>query len=129
MGSRLGRPIVNSASPPIKLLMPSTLTNIKEIVLKTIPSASKTEIKRVLESLPLQFRRPERPNPQHARQEEEGRRHLVCQTRLQEGLCHIENASIHFQESVPNQGYARGEAERDQEQECCGGRGKEKALV
>lgn len=39
------------ANLPIKLLMPSTFTNIKEIALKTIPSASKIEIKRVLESL------------------------------------------------------------------------------
>ncbi|XVE86778.1 hypothetical protein DITRI_Ditri18aG0061100 [Diplodiscus trichospermus] len=35
----------------MKLLMPNTFTNIKEIALKTIPSASKIEIKRVLESL------------------------------------------------------------------------------
>ncbi|OWM66010.1 39S ribosomal protein L23, mitochondrial [Punica granatum] len=51
MGSRLGRRVVNFANLPIKLLMPSTFTNIKEIALKTIPSASKIEIKRVLESL------------------------------------------------------------------------------
>lgn len=51
MGSRLGRRVVHFANLPIKLLMPSTFTNIKEIALKTIPSASKIEIKRVLESL------------------------------------------------------------------------------
>ncbi|GLT43956.1 hypothetical protein SLA2020_178770 [Shorea laevis] len=51
MGSRLGRRVVNFANLPIKLLMPTTFTNIKEIALKTIPSASKIEIKRVLESL------------------------------------------------------------------------------
>ncbi|KAK4791600.1 hypothetical protein SAY86_032013 [Trapa natans] len=51
MGSRLGRRVVNFANLPIKLLMPSTFTNIKEIAIKTIPSASKIEIKRVLESL------------------------------------------------------------------------------
>ncbi|KAJ7945404.1 50S ribosomal protein L23 [Quillaja saponaria] len=51
MGSRLGRRVVNFANLPIKLLMPSSFTNIKEIALKTIPSASKIEIKRVLESL------------------------------------------------------------------------------
>ncbi|GLT33750.1 hypothetical protein SLA2020_083140 [Shorea laevis] len=51
MGSRLWRRMVNFANLPIKLLMPSTFTNIREIALKTIPSASKTEIKRVLESL------------------------------------------------------------------------------
>ncbi|GER26885.1 50S ribosomal protein L23 [Striga asiatica] len=51
MGSRLGRRIVNFANLPIKLLMPSSFSNITEIALKTIPSASKIEIKRVLESL------------------------------------------------------------------------------
>ncbi|KAL6993146.1 hypothetical protein U1Q18_011264 [Sarracenia purpurea var. burkii] len=51
MGSRLGRRVINFANLPIKLLMPSSFTNIKEIALKTIPSASKIEIKRVLESL------------------------------------------------------------------------------
>ncbi|PON47682.1 Ribosomal protein [Parasponia andersonii] len=51
MGSRLGRRVVHFANLPIKLLMPSKFTNITEIALKTIPSASKIEIKRVLESL------------------------------------------------------------------------------
>ncbi|KAL2521548.1 Ribosomal protein L23/L15e family protein [Forsythia ovata] len=51
MGSRLGRRVVNFANLPIKLLMPSSFSNISEIALKTIPSASKIEIKRVLESL------------------------------------------------------------------------------
>ncbi|GAU43440.1 hypothetical protein TSUD_335030 [Trifolium subterraneum] len=51
MGSRLGRRVVNFANLPIKLLMPTTFTNIQEISLKTIPSATKIEIKRVLESL------------------------------------------------------------------------------
>ncbi|KAK6150420.1 hypothetical protein DH2020_015352 [Rehmannia glutinosa] len=51
MGSRLGRRVVNFANLPIKLLMPSSFSNITEIALKTIPSASKIEIKRVLESL------------------------------------------------------------------------------
>ncbi|KAJ7956823.1 50S ribosomal protein L23 [Quillaja saponaria] len=51
MGSRLGGRVVNFANLPIKLLMPSSFTNIKEIALKTIPSASKIEIKRVLQSL------------------------------------------------------------------------------
>lgn len=47
----MGRRVVQFANLPIKLLMPSTLTNIQEIALKTIPSATKIEIKRVLESL------------------------------------------------------------------------------
>lgn len=51
MGSRLGRRVVQFANLPIKLLMPNSSTNIQEIALKTIPSASKIEIKRVLESL------------------------------------------------------------------------------
>lgn len=51
MGTRLGRRVVHFANLPIKLLMPTSFTNITEIALKTIPSASKIEIKRVLESL------------------------------------------------------------------------------
>ncbi|XP_022136442.1 uncharacterized protein LOC111008152 [Momordica charantia] len=51
MGSRLGRRVVHFANLPIKLLMPTSFSNITEIALKTIPSASKIEIKRVLESL------------------------------------------------------------------------------
>uniref|UniRef100_A0A7N1A3P8 Large ribosomal subunit protein uL23m n=1 Tax=Kalanchoe fedtschenkoi TaxID=63787 RepID=A0A7N1A3P8_KALFE len=51
MGSRLGRRVVHFANLPIKLLMPTSYTNIREIALKTIPSATKVEIKRVLESL------------------------------------------------------------------------------
>ena len=51
MGSRLGRRVVHFANLPIKLLMPTSFTNITEIALKTTPSASKIEIKRVLESL------------------------------------------------------------------------------
>ncbi|KAJ0040301.1 hypothetical protein Pint_26572 [Pistacia integerrima] len=53
MAGRLGRRVVHFANLPIKLLMPTTpnLTSISEIALKTIPSASKIEIKRVLESL------------------------------------------------------------------------------
>lgn len=47
----MGRRVVHFANLPIKLLMPSSFTNITEIALKTIPSASKIEIKRVLESL------------------------------------------------------------------------------
>lgn len=51
MGSRLGTRVVHFTNLPIKLLIPNTFQNIKEISLKTIPSASKIEIKRVLESL------------------------------------------------------------------------------
>ncbi|PIA52174.1 hypothetical protein AQUCO_01000214v1 [Aquilegia coerulea] len=51
MGSRLGRRVIHFANLPIKLLMPSSFNSIKEIALKTIPSATKIEIKRVLESL------------------------------------------------------------------------------
>ncbi|AES72201.2 uncharacterized protein [Medicago truncatula] len=51
MGSRLGRRVVYFANLPIKLLLPTNFTDIHEIALKTIPSASKIEIKRVLESL------------------------------------------------------------------------------
>ncbi|KAM0976172.1 hypothetical protein PS2_018775 [Malus domestica] len=51
MGSRLGRRVVHFANLPIKLLMPNNFANITEIALKTIPSATKIEIKRVMESL------------------------------------------------------------------------------
>ncbi|KAI6705904.1 hypothetical protein NL676_008866 [Syzygium grande] len=51
MGSRLGRRVVHFANLPIKLLMPASFTNIIEIALKTVPSATKIEIKRVLKSL------------------------------------------------------------------------------
>jgi len=51
MGSRLGTRVVHFTNLPITLLMPNTFQNITEIALKTIPSASKIEIKRVLESL------------------------------------------------------------------------------
>ncbi|KAM7254772.1 hypothetical protein ACFE04_020013 [Oxalis oulophora] len=50
MTSRFKR-VIHFANLPIKLLMPTTFTDIREIALKTIPSASKIEIKRVLESL------------------------------------------------------------------------------
>ncbi|CAI0473587.1 unnamed protein product [Linum tenue] len=46
MGSRLGRRVIHFANLPIKLLMPKTYENINEIALKTVPSASKIEIKR-----------------------------------------------------------------------------------
>ncbi|KAL5753533.1 hypothetical protein ACOSP7_021753 [Xanthoceras sorbifolium] len=51
MGSRLGRRVIHFMNLPIKLQMPTKFDNIREISLKTIPSASKIEIKRVLESL------------------------------------------------------------------------------
>ncbi|XP_008795555.2 uncharacterized protein LOC103711255 [Phoenix dactylifera] len=52
MGSRLGRRVIHFANLPIKLLTPSPpFDSIREIALKTIPSATKVEIRRVLESL------------------------------------------------------------------------------
>ncbi|GAB2301563.1 hypothetical protein Dimus_035579 [Dionaea muscipula] len=51
MAGRLGKRVIHFANLPIKLLIPSSFTDITEIALKTIPSASKIEIKRVLESL------------------------------------------------------------------------------
>ncbi|CAA7400676.1 unnamed protein product [Spirodela intermedia] len=56
MGSRLGRRVIHFANLPIKLLMPAdtspaALGSIREIAIKTLPSASKVEIRRVLESL------------------------------------------------------------------------------
>lgn len=52
MGSRLGRRVVHFANLPIKLMLPSPpFDSIREFAIKTIPSASKIEIRRVLESL------------------------------------------------------------------------------
>ncbi|CAN6479234.1 unnamed protein product [Victoria cruziana] len=51
MAGRWGRRVIHFPNLPIKLLMPSKLENIKEFAIKTIPSASKIEIKRVLEGL------------------------------------------------------------------------------
>ncbi|XP_024386517.1 uncharacterized protein [Physcomitrium patens] len=43
--------IVHFANLPLKLLLPNSRENITEVAFKTIPSASKIEIKRVLETL------------------------------------------------------------------------------
>ncbi|KAJ6851561.1 uncharacterized protein M6B38_259630 [Iris pallida] len=52
MGSRLGRRVIHFANLPIKVLLPPPPFDcIREFALKTIPSASKIEIRRVLESL------------------------------------------------------------------------------
>ncbi|XP_047327577.1 uncharacterized protein LOC124931201 isoform X23 [Impatiens glandulifera] len=51
MGGRVAQNLIQFANLPIKLLIPSTFNNIREIALKTIPSASKIQIKRVLESV------------------------------------------------------------------------------
>ncbi|CAM6034464.1 unnamed protein product [Sphagnum compactum] len=47
---QLGR-IIHFANLPLKLLLPKSRENITEVAFKTVPSASKIEIKRVLESL------------------------------------------------------------------------------
>ncbi|KDP27351.1 hypothetical protein JCGZ_20175 [Jatropha curcas] len=46
--NKMGREL---ADLPMKLLMPSSFDNIKEISFKTIPSVSKVQIKKVLESI------------------------------------------------------------------------------
>nr|DAD21639.1 TPA_asm: hypothetical protein HUJ06_023102 [Nelumbo nucifera] len=48
MHIKLGRRVVHFTNLPVKFPMPSSLTNNKEIALKTIPSTSNIEIKRVL---------------------------------------------------------------------------------
>ncbi|GAB2301559.1 hypothetical protein Dimus_035575 [Dionaea muscipula] len=70
MAGRLGKRVIHFANLPIKMLIPSSFTDITEIALKTIPSASKIEIKRVLESS-YGFQCCESGNPKHGRQEEE----------------------------------------------------------
>ncbi|KAJ6828818.1 uncharacterized protein M6B38_361395 [Iris pallida] len=52
MGSRLGRRVIHFANLPIKVLLPPPPFDcIREFALKTVPSASKIEIRRVLELL------------------------------------------------------------------------------
>ncbi|KAJ3670263.1 hypothetical protein LUZ60_010587 [Juncus effusus] len=52
MASRLGRRVVYFPNLPIKLILPSPpFSSIREFAIKTLPSASKIEIRRVLESL------------------------------------------------------------------------------
>ncbi|CAM6090836.1 unnamed protein product [Calypogeia fissa] len=47
---KLGR-FIHFANLPLRLLLPKTLDNVKEVAFKTVPSASKIEIKRVLDSV------------------------------------------------------------------------------
>ncbi|BBM99732.1 large subunit ribosomal protein L23 [Marchantia polymorpha subsp. ruderalis] len=50
VAKKLGR-VIHFANLPLKLLMPNQRENIKEVAFKTVPSASKIEIRRVLESV------------------------------------------------------------------------------
>uniref|UniRef100_A0A6N2NAE6 Uncharacterized protein n=1 Tax=Salix viminalis TaxID=40686 RepID=A0A6N2NAE6_SALVM len=47
MAGRSGRRVINFASLPILILMPTTSTNFNDFALKTFPSASKIEFKRL----------------------------------------------------------------------------------
>uniref|UniRef100_A0ACD5YQ26 Uncharacterized protein n=1 Tax=Avena sativa TaxID=4498 RepID=A0ACD5YQ26_AVESA len=52
MGSRLGRRVLHFANLPIKLMLPpAPLASVQEFAIKTIPSASKIDIRRCLESM------------------------------------------------------------------------------
>lgn len=52
MGSRLGRRVLHFANLPIKLMLPpAPLSSVQEFAVKTIPSASKVDIRRCLESM------------------------------------------------------------------------------
>ncbi|KAJ7514310.1 hypothetical protein O6H91_23G038400 [Diphasiastrum complanatum] len=47
---KLGR-LIYFANIPLRLVLPDTLDNIKEVAFRTVPRATKIEIKRVLESV------------------------------------------------------------------------------
>ncbi|KAL5209562.1 hypothetical protein ABZP36_005185 [Zizania latifolia] len=52
MGSRLGRRVINFANLPLKLMLPpAPLSSVQEFAVKTVPSASKVDIRRCLESM------------------------------------------------------------------------------
>uniref|UniRef100_A0ACD5Z4U8 Uncharacterized protein n=1 Tax=Avena sativa TaxID=4498 RepID=A0ACD5Z4U8_AVESA len=52
MGSRLGRRVLHFANLPIKLMLPpAPLASVQEFAIKTVPSASKIDIRRCLESM------------------------------------------------------------------------------
>ncbi|KAE8781663.1 50S ribosomal protein L23 [Hordeum vulgare] len=52
MGSRLGRRVLHFANLPIKLMLPpSPLSSVQEFAVRTVPSASKVDIRRCLESM------------------------------------------------------------------------------
>lgn len=52
MGSRLGRRVLHFANLPIKLMLPpAPLSSVQEFAIRTVPSASKVDIRRCLESM------------------------------------------------------------------------------
>ncbi|KAL6593731.1 hypothetical protein ACP70R_012265 [Stipagrostis hirtigluma subsp. patula] len=52
MGSRLGRRVIHFANLPLKLMLPpAPLSSVQEFAVKTVPSASKVDIRRCLESV------------------------------------------------------------------------------
>ncbi|KAL6878263.1 hypothetical protein ACP4OV_012433 [Aristida adscensionis] len=52
MGSRLGRRVIHFANLPLKLMLPpAPLASVQEFAVKTVPSASKVDIRRCLESV------------------------------------------------------------------------------
>ncbi|CAN6300699.1 unnamed protein product [Urochloa humidicola] len=52
MGSRLGRRVIHFANLPLKLMLPpAPLSSVQEFAVRTVPSASKVDIRRCLESM------------------------------------------------------------------------------
>ncbi|XP_062215441.1 uncharacterized protein LOC133915999 [Phragmites australis] len=52
MGSRLGRRVIHFAHLPLKLMLPpAPLSSVQEFAVRTVPSASKVDIRRCLESV------------------------------------------------------------------------------
>lgn len=52
MGSRLGRRVIHFANLPLKVMLPpAPLSSVQEFAVRTVPSASKVDIRRCLESM------------------------------------------------------------------------------
>ncbi|TVU46779.1 hypothetical protein EJB05_06339 [Eragrostis curvula] len=52
MGTRLGRRVIHFANLPLKLMLPpAPLSSVQEFAVRTVPSASKVDIRRCLESV------------------------------------------------------------------------------
>jgi large subunit ribosomal protein L23 len=52
MGTRLGRRVIHFANLPLKLMLPpAPLASVQEFAVRTVPSASKVDIRRCLESV------------------------------------------------------------------------------
>ncbi|KAJ4716895.1 50S ribosomal protein L23 [Melia azedarach] len=85
---------------PMKLLMPSASENVKEIAFKTISSASKSEIKRVVESMSgLQVERVNTLNMQGKKKRRGGR--LISRPNYKKAYVTLKKPiSSHLEDSI-----------------------------